>query len=145
MTYTTIKQAMAAYLAALTTNLAGNPPDEQHPLRSVTTGDRTADSLPRPFLTMFVKRLQTVDMIARHPITEVGVVLRIATDIVTDDAHEPLLDLMDAVDNAVDDVIANGLIDGAIVTDARDWTIHQTTASRVATAETTTTLIVRRQ
>jgi hypothetical protein len=145
---TTIKAALQQFVTLLRANLTAEPPTALKPLRRVEMGDAGFQEYARPFLAVRLVRVRPVATTDGDRVFEVGVELRLVTDVTTADPHDAVLDKIGAVEDYLDGLIPAGVIDGAEGFDDRVWSVEvpkATSAARAAAATAAQTMIVKVQ
>ncbi|UCE60482.1 MAG: hypothetical protein JSU63_01790 [Phycisphaerales bacterium] len=143
---TTVRAAIEELSGKLCTNLATDPPTAAKPFRRVAVGSGGFAEYPRPFLTLMLARAKPVGTTQGDKLIQVGMILRIVTDIADVDPHGPILDTIGALDDYLDSVIDSGVIEGAEGFDDRAWSFdypESTVGPRVAAATATQSFVVK--
>lgn len=143
---TTIKAAIDAVIGQLETNLVADPPSATSPFRRVAAGVAGTGEYPRPFLTVAITSAQPVAVVDDDKIVEIGMRLRVVTDILESDPHDAMLAKVGAVEDFFDSVLDSGIIDGAEGFDLRDWKLEYpagTSGARTGVATANGSCIVK--
>lgn len=145
---TTIRNATNAFVSALRSALVGTPLTPAAPLRRVEIGQAGTQEYPRPFLTLLLTRSRPVGTADGNKLMRVSMGLRVVTDVVSSGLHDSLLDAVAAVDDAIDGIVAAGVLEGADGFDDREWVFEYprtTSGARVASAVATQDFVVHVQ
>lgn len=143
---TTIKATVDALIAKLSANLVGDPPTANRPFRSVVVGRADAAAHPRPFVTVAVTTFRPIATVDGDRLFEVVLEVTVVADVVDEQPHAAMLDLIAVVEDYMDSIVDIGVIDGATGFDGREWKLdypHATAGVRSASATSTQTVVVR--
>lgn len=143
---TTIRATIDELLSKLRANLVASPPTVQKPFRSVIVGAFAGIEFARPFLAIELVRARPIGTTDGDKLLEVDFGIGVITDVLGNDAHSELLDLVAAVDDYMDGLQETGVIEGADGFDGRFWAFDEpriTAGPRVARATARETFVVR--
>lgn len=143
---TTLSAAIAALVDELSDRLVADPPTPSSPLRRIIAGAASVEGAVRPVMAVRLSRVRTLSAADDDRLMEASIALLLATDAGEADAHERVLALTGAVEDALDALRETGVIEGADGLDDRSWDVRfaaGAAGSRVATAEAAVGLVVR--
>lgn len=143
---TTIRATVDELLNKLRTDLVAAPPTALKPFRSVVVGAFAGTEFARPFLSIELVRARPIGTTDGDKVLEVETGVRITADVLGDDAHAELLDLVAIVDDYMDGLLDAGAIDGADGFDSRIWAFDEpkiTAGPRLARATAREAFVVR--
>jgi len=136
---TTIKASVETLTTMLRNNLIADPPTASQPFRRITFGAWGMENFPRPHMSLQLSGSKPVGIVDNDKVFEVGMSIRIFTDVTDTDGFASVLDHMGAVDDYLDSLIDTGIIEGTDGFDDRAWSIEypkETTGARVVIATT---------
>jgi hypothetical protein len=129
---------MHGLMSALRTDLQADPPTAAKPFRRIEEGQGTSSEYVRPFMTVRLVETEAVSTTDGDKVLQAALVMRLVTDVVSDDPHDAILDAIGAVEDYFDSLFASGsgIVDGADGFDDRSWTLTYPAGSTgVQTAE----------
>lgn len=137
---------MAALVSRMESELIGEPPAPDAPLRRVLVGEASPGVVPRPFVAVVARGAEPIGTIDGDKLVALSVELAVVVDVVGDTANSTLFDAVGAIDDFFDGMLDDGLVDGVDGFDDRAWTLSYPKAKaggRVATARAVQRAIVR--
>jgi hypothetical protein len=143
---TTLKATMAEFVVKLRNALVSDPLTASQPFRSVVIGDARGDEHPRPFLALTLIRVRPIGAIDGDKMLEASMTLRMFTDVLDTDSHPALLDKIGAIEDHLDNIIDEGVIEGAAGFDDRVWSFDYpitSSGARLASASANQTFVVK--
>jgi hypothetical protein len=133
---TTIKAAIQALMTKLRANLRSDPPTVSRPFRRIEEGEASFAEYVRPFMTVRIVEVEPVGTTEGDKLLRVTLVMRLVTDVVSDDPHDAILDAVGAVEDYFDELYADQqeIIEGADGFEERTWTFGYPAGSSGAQA-----------
>lgn len=145
---TTVKKAIQQLVLDLRSDLVADPLTATKPFRRVDEGPPTASQYPRPFLSVWLTKVQPTALTEGDKVLRVTAQLKLVTDVLDDDPHDTILDKLGAVDDFFDSLIsdATDIIEGADGFEDRTWSFGYPAGSsggRMASAECELSFVVK--
>ena len=143
---TTIKAAFQCLVELLRDNLTAEPPTAGKPFRRVEEGPAGVIEYPRPFLSVWLTKVEPLGTIDNDKVLQVEVALRALTDVAGDDPQAALLDALAALEDHLDSILDTGVLEGAEGFDDCAWTFEYPAATsgvRVGVARGSLSFVVK--
>jgi hypothetical protein len=118
---TTIQAGVAALVDLLRDEVQADPPTAGTPFRRVVEGPTGLTEHPRPFVSVHVVSTRVVGAVDGDKLVSVALVLRVVGDAIGAGAHAAMLQLVGAVEDAVESWEDDGVVAGVMGFEAWDW------------------------
>lgn len=142
----TLRVVMDEVLTVLRGQVVANPPTADKPFRRIEAGIVDAEAGPRPVLGVVLSKARPVGSIDNDKVWEATTQLVAVVDLTGADAHGGMLDVVGAVEDALDGLMDVGVVEGSDGFDNRAWSFEYPvtrSGARVGVARATQTFVVR--